>query len=186
MSAAVTRSRIIILTSALALPSACKKAAAPAPARALPVSQAAAFTPPAGWASRESSRGPDTSLHLSSGPYEIRVQVLGGEGSAFPRPEDLLKALVAEGEVRPSRKARVAGFAASLFEASHTAETAAPGAPSAPAPVREEFCILSLSGGRFLVVGTEARGAHGGPEPALPPEWAAFLDSLSLKTAQSR
>lgn len=162
---------------------ACRKA--PSPVGPTTLSEAVAYSAPAAWSLRDAVRGTDFSVHMASGPYEIRLQLLGSEGSLFPRPEALLKSIGSQADLKGPRPARLGGAPADCYEASRTAETAAPGEPSEPGPVREEFCLVSLAGGRYLIAGVEARGTPGAQEPPLPLEWRAFLASLSVNPGQS-
>ena len=178
-----SRARLAALGALAGLMWACKKA--PAAVGPATLSEAVSYSAPEDWASRQASQGTDYSVHLTSGPYEIRLQLLGGEGSVFPRPEALLKSLGSEAALKELRTASVGGAEANCYGASRMTQTALPGEPSAQGPVREEFCLLALAGGRYLVAGVEARGNPGASEPALPAEWAAFLASLSVKSRQS-
>lgn len=145
------------------------------------LADAVRWTAPAGWTVEEGASGPDRSVHMSSGAAAIRLQLLGGAGSMFPRPQDLLAALGARSELGAPSERAVGGAPARCWAAARSVMAPPPATETEALAVVEQLCIAELAGGRYLVVGVEARGPAGGAAPAAPAEWPVFRAGVSLR-----
>lgn len=176
-----TRGALTLSLACLAVLGACRREA-PSPGPAA-LEDALAWKAPAGWSVEESSTGPDRAVHMSSAAAAIRIQLLGGRGSMFERPERLLASLGERSVLKASPGRTVGGREAGCWSAAREVmEPLHPAAaPAMALAVSEELCVVAAGGGRYLVVAVEARGPAGGPAPAPPAEWEAFLGGLALR-----
>ncbi|MBI3549462.1 MAG: hypothetical protein HY078_10525 [Elusimicrobia bacterium] len=144
----------------------------------------AKYQAPRGWSRRSNSMGEDHALFYSKGPFEIRVQLLGGPDSSFSGPQDFLDSFSAGGGEKESFKeigsSAVAGADRALYEHRHTPVVRDPHGPApASRPVRELLCVVP-AGRRYFVLTFSASSDDARVLETVREEWTALLSTFSV------
>ncbi len=142
--------------------------------------------PPKGWNLEEyaNSGGADPVEAYVDGVDRITVRAFGGPGSAYKKPADFLSGAAAGTMGRKPEAAgsvKVAGRRLTVYKRGFPVNLGDPHAPSGPTMLgREYFCVLPVSGGRFIVLSY----ARESPAPDLERRgeraWEAFLKTVKL------
>jgi hypothetical protein len=176
--------RILAVLLALAAPAAAKEAAKmPTPAQA--VAQLVQFVPPKGWSPRDyaNAGGADPVASFEDGEDRIVARAFGAPGSDYKTPADFLAgpaALTMGMAPTIVGKVVVAGQTLTLYKRGFPINLGDPHIPSPPKPMMgvEKFCVLPLSGGRFVALSY----ARSSPLPDLErtgeKAWESFLKSV--------
>lgn len=157
---------------------------APTPSQA--ISALLSRQPPKGWNSEEyaNAGGADPVEAFSDGVDRITIRAFGGPGSAYKKPAGFLAGAAASTMGRKPESvgsATVAGRRLTVYKRGFPINLGDPHAPSGPPMLGKEFfCVLPVSGGRFVVLSY----ARESPAPDLERRgeeaWEAFLRTVKL------